>query len=68
MTLSAREYDVARCMANDMTDKATATHLGISERTVQEYLDRIARKLRIPKGDRRARRRIIARRFERLVA
>lgn len=58
--LSLREMEVARYVAQDLTDKLIGDILGISKRTVQEYLDRIANKIGAKKG-RRSRRRIIAR-------
>lgn len=58
--LSAREMEVARLVAEDLTDKLIADILGISIHTVQEHLERIAKKLGATKG-RRSRRRIIAR-------
>ena len=60
MTLSAREMEVARLVAEDLTDKLIGDILGISTRTVQEYLDRISAKIGAKKG-KRSRRRIIAR-------
>lgn len=62
--LSAREKEVARLIAEDLTDKLVGDILGISARTVQEYLDRIGAKIGAAKG-RRARRRVIARWIER---
>lgn len=44
--LSARELEVARLIAEDLSDKIIADILSISPRTVQEYLERIAKKLR----------------------
>lgn len=58
--LSGRELEVARYVADDLTDKMIGDILGISTRTVQEYLDRISKKIGAQKG-KRARRRIIAR-------
>lgn len=58
--LSARERDVARLIAQDLTDKLIGDILGLSPRTVQQYLDRIAKKIGADKG-RRSRRRVIAR-------
>lgn len=43
--LSAREMEVARLIAEDLADKEVADILQISIRTVQSYLDRIARKI-----------------------
>lgn len=43
--LSAREMEVARLVAEDLADKEIADILQISIRTVQCYLDRIARKI-----------------------
>lgn len=60
MRLSARELEIARLVSEDLTDKLIGDILGISKRTVQEYLDRIANKIGAKKG-RRSRRRIIAR-------
>lgn len=45
MTLSPREAEVARLVAEDLSDKEIASILQISPRTVQAYLDRIASKL-----------------------
>lgn len=45
MRLSPREAEVARLVAEDLTDKEIAQILQISARTVQAYLDRIAAKL-----------------------
>jgi DNA-binding NarL/FixJ family response regulator len=61
--LSQRELDVGRLVAQDLTDKLIGDILGISVHTVQEYLDRIGRKIGVGKG-RRSRRRIIARWME----
>lgn len=60
MTLSIREAEVARLLADDLSDKLIGDILGISHRTVQEYIDRIAKKIGAKKG-RRSRRRVIAR-------
>lgn len=60
MSLSSREMEVARLVSEDLTDKLIGDILGISTRTVQEYLDRISSKIGAKKG-RRSRRRIIAR-------
>lgn len=60
MTLSPREMEVARLVSEDLTDKLIGDILGISTRTVQEYLDRIGSKIGAKKG-RRSRRRLIAR-------
>lgn len=57
--LSAREMEVARLVAEDLTDKLIADILGISAHTVDEYLSRISKKLGI--RGRRSRRRVIAR-------
>lgn len=60
--LSGREMEVARLVAEDLTDKLIGDILGISVRTVQEYLDRIARKLKVgpsPEGRREAIRHIV---------
>lgn len=62
--LSGREMEVARLVAEDLTDKLIGDILGISIRTVQEYLDRIGDKIGARKG-RRSRRRVIARWVER---
>lgn len=61
--LSAREAEVARLVAQDLTDKLIADILGVSAHTVREYLDRIGRKIGAQKG-RRSRRRVIARWIE----
>jgi DNA-binding NarL/FixJ family response regulator len=45
MRLSPREMEVARLVAEDLTDKEIANLLVISIRTVQKYLERIARKV-----------------------
>jgi DNA-binding NarL/FixJ family response regulator len=58
--LSGRELEVARLIANDLTDKMIGDILGVSPRTVQEYLDRIGKKIGTEKG-KRSRRRVIAR-------
>lgn len=60
--LSPRERDVARLVAQDLTDKMIADILGISKYTVQEYLERAGKKIGI-KG-KRSRRRLIARWIE----
>jgi DNA-binding NarL/FixJ family response regulator len=52
--------EVARLVAEDLSDKLIGDILGISARTVQEYIERIGRKIGSGKG-RRSRRRIIAR-------
>lgn len=57
--LSARELEVARLIADDLTDKEIALVLVVSIRTVQRHLDNIEAKL--PKDPKRSRRRIIAR-------
>ena len=57
--------EIARLVAEDLTDKLIGDILGISPRTVQDYLDRIGRKIGALKG-RRSRRRIIARWVDRL--
>ena len=43
--LSAREQDVARCVASGLADKAIARRLGISITTVRTHLDHAFRKL-----------------------
>lgn len=43
--LSPREAEVARLVADDLSDKTIANILQISRRTVQRYLDNIARKI-----------------------
>lgn len=58
--LSAREMEVARLVADDLSDKLIADILGLSVHTVREYLDRITRKIGATKG-RKTRRRVIAR-------
>lgn len=45
--LSARELEVARLVAEELEDSEVANILGISIRTVQEYLERIVLKLRV---------------------
>ncbi len=62
--LSARELEVARLVAEDLSDKLIGDILGISPRTVQDYLDRIGKKIGVGKG-RKSRRRVIARWVER---
>jgi DNA-binding CsgD family transcriptional regulator len=57
--LSAREMEVARLVADDLSDKEIAALLIISERTVQRHLDNIEQK--IGTDPKRSRRRIIAR-------
>jgi DNA-binding NarL/FixJ family response regulator len=44
-SLSNRELDVARCVANGLTDGDAAADLGITESTVQKHLSRAMRKL-----------------------
>lgn len=61
--LSARETEVARLVAEDLTDKLIADILGISIHTVQEHLERISKKICATKG-KRSRRRVIARWIE----
>jgi DNA-binding CsgD family transcriptional regulator len=60
MRLSPREMEVARLVAEDLADKEIADILQISVRTVQNYLDRIGRKIATDKSV-RARRRVITR-------
>ena len=43
--LSAREMEVARLVAEDLADKEIASILVISVRTVQNYLDRVSKKI-----------------------
>src|SRR5438105_233965 len=43
--LSAREGEVARLVADGLTNRAIATRLCISERTVESHLERIRKKL-----------------------
>ena len=43
--LSPRETEIARLVAEDLADKTIADILRLSPRTVQEYLDRIGRKI-----------------------
>lgn len=62
--LTPRELEVARLIAEDLTDKLIGDILGISPKTVQVHLDRIAAKIGGNKG-RRSRRRNIARWIER---
>lgn len=57
--LSAREMEVARLIADDLSDKEIACILQISERTVQRHLDNIEAKL--THDPKRSRRRTIAR-------
>ena len=56
--LSPREQEVARLVADRMSDDEIAGILTISVRTVQTYLDRISKKLRAER-DRSSRRRVI---------
>ncbi len=56
--LSPREQEVARLIGEDLADKEVAAILCISIRTVQQYLDRIARKIEAKKSQ-RGRRRVI---------
>lgn len=65
--LSAREREVARLVATDLTDKQIAHTLSISTRTVQSYLDKIAVKIGA-KDEARSRRRVITRWVERHAA
>ncbi len=58
MTLSPREQEVARLVAEDLADKEIAAILCISVRTVQQYLDRIGDKIKTCDSQ-RARRRAI---------
>lgn len=58
--LSPRETEVAKLIADDLSDKEIAKELGISYKTVQVYLDRIVRKLQIDTTQ-LARRRMIRR-------
>lgn len=67
MPLSAREMEVARLVAEDLSDKLIADIVGVGVRTVQEYIERIARKIGATKG-RRSRRRQIARWVDRREA
>ncbi len=53
--LSPREQEVARLVAEDLADKEIAAILRISIRTVQQYLDRIAKKIKAEES-RRSRR------------
>ncbi len=50
--LSPREQEVARLVAEDLADKEIAAILRISIRTVQQYLDRIGRKIEAEKSQR----------------
>ncbi|MGJ0510207.1 MAG: helix-turn-helix domain-containing protein [Methylocystis sp.] len=45
MTLSPRQMEIARLVADDLSDKEIANILRISERTVQSHLERIAMRL-----------------------
>lgn len=56
--LSPREMEVARLVADDLTDKEIACILRLNIRTVHEYLDRIGRKL-AASDSQRSRRRVI---------
>ncbi len=58
--LSPREQEVARLVAEDLADKEIAAILRISIRTVQQYLDRIAKKIEAKKSQRGRRRTIRA--------
>jgi DNA-binding CsgD family transcriptional regulator len=63
--LSPREMEVARLVADDLTDKEISQILRISIRTVQGYLDRIGKKLSTGQSP-YTRRRAIARHVEAL--
>jgi DNA-binding NarL/FixJ family response regulator len=54
--LSQREVEVARLVAEGLSDEEVAQILVISTRTVQSYLDRIGRKLGAEKQPHRRRR------------
>lgn len=43
--LTKRQQEVARLAAQGRSDKSIANQLGISARTVQTHLDRVARRL-----------------------
>lgn len=58
--LSHREMEVARLVAEDLSDKLIGDILGISIHTVREYIERMAKKIGAQKG-KRSRRRQIAR-------
>lgn len=60
MTLSPRQLEIARLVAEDLADKEIADICQISIHTVREYLKRIAAKLAAGSSD-VARRRAIAR-------
>lgn len=57
--LTAREIEVARLVADDLTDKEIALVLVVSVRTVQRHLDNIEAK--VGNDPKRSRRRTIAR-------
>jgi DNA-binding NarL/FixJ family response regulator len=59
--LSPRELEVARLVADGLGDKEVARILLISTRTVQDYLDRISRKIGACDDLRLKRRNVIAR-------
>jgi DNA-binding NarL/FixJ family response regulator len=67
VTLSPRQLEIARLVAEDLSDKEIATILQISERTVQAHLDRIAKRLNAAASPLH-RRRFIARHVEGLEA
>lgn len=58
MRLSPREFEVARYVAADMTDKTIAANMGVTIETVREYLERIGKKLSLARGGLSLRRRI----------
>lgn len=66
-TLSPREREVATLVSEDLADKEIAVILCISVRTVQSYLDSIARKIGA-QDEKRSRRRVITRWIERNAA
>lgn len=59
--LSPRELEVARLIAEDVTDREAANILRISVRTLHSYLDRIGKKLGAHHDQKRSRRHVIAR-------
>lgn len=68
--LSAREAEVARLVAEGLSDEEVAQILIISIRTVQSYLDRIGKKLGAEKQPHRRRRviRVWVKENDRLIA
>ena len=55
-TLSPREMDIARLVADGLGDQEIAGKLTLSIHTVRSYLDRISQKLDVDKSPHRRRR------------